>query len=212
MENQDVKNRIEKLRTEIDRHRYLYHVLDSPEILDEVYDSLFEELAQLEKENPEFFSRTSPTQRVGDKPLEKFEKVRHQIRQWSFDDVFGLEELKKWEEKADRMVGKLGDLGKLGKLGGLEYCCELKIDGLKIILTYEKGELVRAATRGDGAIGEDVTLNIKTIQSIPLRLNYPIDLVAVGEIWLGKDELERLNLERRKKGEMLFSNTRNAAA
>ncbi len=215
MEKQEAKNRIEKLRAEIDRHRYLYHVLDQPEVSDEVYDSLFEELLRLEKENPEFFSRISPTQRVGDKPLDKFEKVRHQVKQWSFDDVFGLEELKKWEEKADRMLGKLGDLGRLGNLGGLgglEYCCELKIDGLKVVLTYEKGELVRAATRGDGAIGEDVTSNIKTIQSIPLNLNYPIDLIAVGEIWLGKNELERLNNEKKKKNEPPFANTRNAAA
>ncbi|HBO17216.1 MAG: ligase protein [Candidatus Moranbacteria bacterium GW2011_GWE2_35_2-] len=206
MEKNEIKNRIEKLRKEIDRHRYLYHVLDNPEIADQAYDSLFEELSFLEKENPEFFSPTSPTQRIGDKPLDKFEKVRHVVKQWSFDDVFDLEQLKKWEEKIGRMLGKLGSLGEL------EYCCELKIDGLKVILTYEKGKLIRAATRGDGSIGEDVTLNIKTIQSIPLELNYPIDLIVVGEIWLGKDDLERLNIEKKKKGELLFANTRNAAA
>jgi DNA ligase (NAD+) len=208
MEKKEAKNRIEKLRKEIDRHRYLYHVLDKPEIADEVYDSLFEELSKLEKENPEFFSRTSPTQRVGDKPLDKFEKVRHRVKQWSFDDVFGFEELGKWEEKVNRIKNKELRISD----EKMEYCCELKIDGLKIVLTYEKGELVRAATRGDGTIGENVTSNIKTIQSIPLKLNYPIDLITVGEIWLGKNELEKINKERKKTGESLFANTRNAAA
>ncbi|MFC1623371.1 NAD-dependent DNA ligase LigA, partial [Patescibacteria group bacterium] len=172
-----------------------------------VYDSLMKELVELEKEHPEFRVSTSPSQRVGSVALDKFEKVKHKVRQWSFSDVFDFEEMKKWEEKVERMV-----LKKTGKKQKMEYCCEMKIDGLKIILTYEKGLLVQAATRGDGIVGENVTQNIKTIKSIPLELNYSVDLIAVGEIWLSKKELERLNKNREEKGEPLFANTRNAAA
>lgn len=206
MGKKQVQNRIEKLRQEVDRHRYLYHVLDKPEIADEAYDSLLEELINLEKAHPEFDSPTSPSKRVGGEILDKFEKVKHQTKQWSFDDIFDFEDLKKWEEKILRLSDKLG------LKVSIDYVCELKIDGLKVILTYEKGRLVRAATRGDGAVGENVTENIKTIQSIPLELNQKVDLVAVGEIWLGKDRLERLNKERKARGEALFANTRNAAA
>lgn len=218
MGKKEVKNRIEKLRAEIDRHRYFYHVLDKPEITDEVYDSLMEELRKLEEEYPEFETSTSPTKRIGGEPLEKFEKVRHAVKQWSFDDVFGPEELKKWEEKVMRLCDKRQETSDKDNVShvtdrmSLNYVCELKIDGLKIVLTYEKGKFVRAATRGDGIIGEDVTANIRTIQSIPLELNQPVDLIAVGEVWLGKKELERINQERQKKGEPLFANTRNAAA
>lgn len=207
MDRKQAQNRIEKLRQEIDRHRYLYHVLDQPEIADEAYDSLLEELISLEKAHPEFDSPTSPSKRVGGEILDKFEKVKHQTKQWSFDDIFDFEDLKKWEEKIMRLKDKSGAAGEK-----LEYVCELKIDGLKVILTYEKGRLVRAATRGDGVVGENVTENIKTIQSIPLELSQEINLVAVGEVWLGKDRLERLNKERKDKGEALFANTRNAAA
>ncbi len=214
MDKNVIKNRIQKLRKEIDRHRHLYHVLDVPEISDEVYDSLLEELRKLEEKFPEFFSATSPTQRIGDRPLEKFEKVRHQVRQWSFDDIFSFAELEKWEEKVLRMVEKQSSALNLKKpiFENLEYICELKIDGLKIILTYEKGKFMRGATRGDGAIGEDVTSNIKTIGSVPLELEKPLDLIVVGECWLSKSELTRINEERRKKGEALFANSRNAAA
>jgi DNA ligase (NAD+) len=209
MTKQEAKDRIEKLRKEIDKHRYLYHVLDAPEISDTAFDSLFEELVKLEEEFPEFFSPTSPTQRVGAEPLEKFVKVRHEIPQWSFDDVFDAEGLKKWEERLKRMIEKSGGEGKSEPL---EYDCELKIDGLKIILTYERGILVRGATRGDGTVGEDVTQNIRTIQSVPLRLEQTVDAITVGEVWLSKKELERINKERAEKGEALFANTRNAAA
>ena len=209
------KKRIEKLRREIDRHRYLYHVLDKPDIGDEIYDSLMEELRQLEEKFPEFKSSTSPTQRIGGEPLDKFEKVKHKFKQWSFDDVFDFGELGKWEEKTIRLASKTSLPSSIlpsGRGGGIKYCCELKIDGLKIILTYKKGKLVQGVTRGDGVIGEDVTANIKTIQSIPLELNYPVDLIAVGEIWLSKKELKRLNEERKIKGKSPFANTRNAAA
>ncbi|MFC1645007.1 NAD-dependent DNA ligase LigA [Patescibacteria group bacterium] len=207
MDKKTIENRIKKLRSEIDKQRYEYHVLDNPEVSDIVYDSLMKELVELEAKYPEFRSSTSPSQRVGSRALDKFEKVKHKVRQWSFSDVFDFEELEKWEEKIDRMV-----LKKTGKKEKLEYCCEMKIDGLKIILTYEKGKLVQAATRGDGIIGENVTQNIKTIKSIPLELNYSVDLIAVGEIWLSKKELGRLNVIRNEKGDALFANTRNAAA
>ncbi|MDD3498601.1 MAG: NAD-dependent DNA ligase LigA [Candidatus Moranbacteria bacterium] len=220
MTKKEAEKRIKKLSKEIDRHRYLYHVLDDPGISDEVYDSLMQELVELEKKYPELRSSTSPSQRIGGEVLDKFEKVRHRNRQWSFDDVFDFEGLKKWEEKTLRLWRKRQATSdkrekSLSHVPGnlsLEYCCELKIDGLKIVLTYEKGKLVRAATRGDGIVGENVTANIKTIRSIPLELNEEIDLTAVGEIWLGKKELERINKERRKKGEPEFANTRNAAA
>ena len=204
----EAKERIDKLRKVVDKHRYLYHVLDKPEITDEVYDSLMEELRILEEKYPQFRSPTSPTQRVGGEPLDHFEKVRHETRQWSFDDVFSFEELKKWDEKVKRLIEKHPDISN----EKLEYCCEIKIDGLKIILTYKDGVLVRGATRGDGVIGEDVTQNLKTIGSIPLALNKSLDIIAVGEAWLSEKELERLNKEREKSGELPFANTRNAAA
>jgi DNA ligase (NAD+) len=207
----DVKKRIEKLRAELDRHRSLYHVLDAPEISDEAYDSLFHELIALEREFPEFESKTSPTRRVGDAPLTKFEKVRHAHRQWSFDDVFDFGELKAWEEKMKRILFKF-QVSSFKLQDDIEYCCELKIDGLKMILTYEEGMLVRAATRGDGEVGEDVTQNVRTIQSVPLVLHEPVNMTVVGEIWLPGKELERINAERIASGEPVFANARNAAA
>ena len=216
------KNRIEKLAAEINRQRYEYHVLDKPDVTDEVYDSLMAELRELEEKFPELRLVDSPTQRIGGVPLKKFQKVRHRVRQWSFDDVFGAAELRKWEEKVGRMVEKssvfstppsrLRDTSPEYKGGGIEYVCEVKIDGLKIILTYEKGIFVSGATRGDGVIGEDVSENLKTIRSIPLKLNYPVDCVVVGECWLGKSELSRINQDRIAKGEIVFANSRNAAA
>lgn len=212
MKDKNIENRISNLRGEIEKHRRLYYVLDKPEISDEIYDSLFAELEKLEKENPEFVIPTSPTQRVGESPLKGFQKVRHDHKQWSFDDVFGFEEVEAWEEKIKKIISKSETLNLKQIQNSIEYCCELKIDGLKIILTYENGVLVQGATRGDGVVGEDVTHNIKTIQSIPLELNEKVDGTFIGECWLGKNELERINLERKEKGEQLFANTRNAAA
>ncbi len=208
MDKNGIKNRIARLAMEIDKLRYEYHVLDKPDQTDEVYDSLMEELRDLEEKYPEFKFPDSPTQRIGGKPLDKFKKVKHQTRQWSFDDIFDYGGLKKWEEKTLRLISK----SKIQISNICEYCCEVKIDGLKIILTYENGIFVRGATRGDGVIGEDVTENLKTIQSIPLKLNIPIDLIVVGECWMSGKELERMNKERQKRGEALFANSRNAAA
>lgn len=206
MIKEDIRIRIEKLREEIDKHRHAYHVLDTPIIADEVYDSLFAELEALEEKYPDLIVSSSPTQRVGNTPLEKFSKVRHEVLQWSFGDVFDFSELQKWEEKIVKMLEKEG----VSK--SLEYDCELKIDGLKIILTYENGVLVAGATRGDGVIGEDVTQNIKTIQSVPLLLSQPISMIVGGEAWLSKKELVRINAKRIAEGNPVFANTRNAAA
>ncbi len=204
----DVKERYEKVAKLVDHYRYLYHVLDKPDITDESYDSLMQELVHTEEKYPELRTSLSPTQRVGDQPLSEFKKVKHEVRQWSFDDCFSSDGLKKWDEKVRRMVEKEPTL--IGEK--IEYCCELKIDGLKIILTYKDGKFVKGATRGDGVIGEDVTSNLKTIKSIPFILPKPVDIIVIGECWLSKKELAKINKEREKTGELLFANTRNAAA
>ncbi len=204
----EIKDRYDKLVQSITRHNYLYNVKDSPEISDEAYDALMRELLEIEEKFPELKTDISPSQRVGGQVLSGFKKVKHEISQWSFDDCFDFAELKKWEEKVKRMIEKVPQL----KGEKLEYCAELKIDGLKIILTYEKGKFVRGATRGDGKVGEDVTENLKTIRSVPLELSKPLDIVVVGECWLPKKELERINKDRKQNNEPLFANTRNAAA
>jgi DNA ligase (NAD+) len=204
----DIVNRLNKLKETIERHAHAYHTLDKPEISDEAYDSLFAELEALEAKYPSLKASDSPTQRVGSQPLKEFTKVRHAHRQWSFDDVFDMAELKKWEEKVKNFMNKAGVSDE-----NLEYCCELKIDGLKIVLTYEDGVLVRAATRGDGEVGEDVTQNVKTIRSIPVKVKSEAQsLTVIGEAWIGKDSLEEINQERVKVGEPVFANTRNLAA
>lgn len=198
--------RIKSLSQEIEMHRRAYHSLDQPTITDEAYDSLVQELGKLEQAFPEFKRKTSPTSRVGGEPLKSFQKVRHAVRQWSFDDVFDHTELKAWDERIKRMLAKEGVEEKV------EYVCELKIDGLKVVLTYVDGVFVRGATRGDGEIGEDVTENVRTIESIPLELAEKLTITAVGEIWLSKKEFSRINVEREKAGAPLFANPRNAAA
>ncbi len=204
----DIKERYEKLVKAVDHYRYLYHVLDKPNITDESYDSLMQELVGLEEKYRELRTSQSPSQRVGGEPLSEFKKVKHEVRQWSYDDCFSSNGLKKWDDKVRRMIEKEPSLN--GEK--IEYCCELKIDGLKIILTYEDGKFINGATRGDGTVGEDVTSNLKTIKSIPYTLPKPVDIVVVGECWLSKNELKRINKEREEKGEQLFANTRNAAA
>jgi DNA ligase (NAD+) len=201
------KKRAEKLRKVVDDYRYRYHVLDDPTVTDEIYDSLMSELRQIEKQYPELRTPDSPTQRVGGEPLEKFKKVTHRTRQWSLDDAFNLNEMKDWEERNRRILEKT----KYEKYH-FEYAVEIKIDGLKIVLDYENGLLVRGATRGDGWIGEDVTENIKTIHSVPLRLKKPLTLSVVGESWLSNKELNRINKERRASGLPQFANSRNAGA
>lgn len=205
----EATKRAEILRTEIDRHRYAYHVLDQPSISDEAYDALYRELEDIERTYPALIVAESPTQRVGAEPLAGFEKVRHAVAQWSFDDVFDFGELRAWDVKIRKM---LVNAGQIRESEAIEYCVELKIDGLKIILTYEQGKLVQGATRGDGSIGENVTQNLRTMQSIPLKLSCPADVIVVGEAWLPVSEFTRINAERVAAGEPVFANPRNAAA
>ncbi|KKT19183.1 MAG: ligase protein [Parcubacteria group bacterium GW2011_GWB1_43_8] len=214
---QEIKTRIEKLKETINHHRYLYHVLDRQEISDAALDSLKHELAELEKQYPKYASLDSPTQRIGGKPLDKFAKVIHKARQWSFGDAFTEEEIRDFDERVKRMLEKEFPATSRFNLAtrlnlDVAYACELKIDGFKIVLTYENGVLKTAATRGDGVAGEDVTQNIKTVESVPLKLEKPINIVVEGEIWMSKNEFERLNKEQKKKGLPPFANPRNAAA
>ena len=208
----EAKERVEKLRTAINHHRYLYHVLDKQEISDEALDSLKHELFQIEEKYPELITPDSPTQRVAGEPNPSFKKIKHQIQQWSFNDAFSEDEIIEFDARIKRMLTK--QLG--NPVTKLEikptYTCELKIDGLKIILTYEKGLLKTAATRGNGKVGEDVTMNVRTIESVPLRLKKDIDIIVEGEVWLSKSEFECINKERVKKNEPLFANPRNVAA
>jgi len=207
MEKNNAKIRIEKLKKEINHHRYLYHVLDRQEISDAALDSLKHELYELEQEFPEFITSDSPTQRIGGKPLDKFKKIKHQVSQWSFNDAFEKEEIVDFDKRVKKILSS-GDEKKIE----VDYNCELKIDGLHIVLTYKNGILVSGATRGDGKIGEDVTQNIKTIESIPLKIKKNIDIVVEGEVFMSKTVFEKLNKERKKIGESVFANPRNAAA
>ena len=200
---EDTLKRIEKLRAIIERHSHLYYVKDAPEIEDSAYDSLIEELRLLEEEYPELISPESPTQRVGGESIKEFKKVTHQVAQWSFNDAFSPEDMQDFDKRVKKMLG--GNINPT-------YTCELKIDGLKIVFEYEEGVFKRAATRGDGVVGEDVTSNIKTIKSVPLKLLESTSLIAEGEVWLGKKNFEKINEERKKAGEALFANPRNAAA
>lgn len=209
MPNNDLilsQQRAEKLKVLIDDLRQRYHVLDDPTVTDADYEPLMEELKLIEKKYPNLKTADSPTQRIGGKPLPKFEKAVHKKRQWSLEDAFSDEDLLDWEKRNLRILEKMGIKEKL------DYVAELKIDGLKIILDYEKGIFVRGATRGDGKIGENATENIKTITSVPLKLKDALNLTVVGECWLSKSELQRINSERKKEGQAEFANSRNAAA
>jgi len=210
-----IKDRIAKLRDTIDHHRYLYHVLDKQKISDAALDSLKHELFELERKYPELVTPDSPSQRVGGKPLPEFQKVRHKVPQWSFNDAFSEEEMREFDARVKRMLASSSPpLQRGGVRGGAvpTYTCEHKIDGLKIVLEYEKGLLKTAATRGDGRLGEDVTENVKTIESVPLRLRESVSAIVEGEVWMRKLRLAELNRERKKKGEEPFANPRNVAA
>ncbi len=220
MDKPQAKQRIEKLKKEINHHRYLYHVLDTQEISDAALDSLKHELYKLEQEYPEFITPDSPTQRVGGKPLDKFEKVRHKVPMLSIEDVFSEEELKDWQERIQKLVPH----------ERFDYFAELKIDGFAISLVYKNGVFVEGSTRGDGIIGENVTQNLKTIESIPLKLevhgkmpNKKIEervqeliehgeIEVRGEVYMDKHAFEKVNQERKKQGLPLYANPRNTAA
>ncbi len=209
MNIKEAKKRAENLRKTIEKHSYLYYVLDAPEIGDTAYDSLVAELIRLEENFPELKTPDSPTQRVGGEPLKAFQKVKHIVPQWSFNDAFSEEDMEDFDKRVKRFLKT--SVSSTDEVNP-DYTCELKIDGLKVVFEYEKGLLKRAATRGDGVIGEDVTSNIKTIKSVPLKLFEPIDIIVEGEVWLSKSNLEKINQERKEKGEPLFANPRNVAA
>jgi len=222
MTKQQAKQRIEKLKKLINHHRYLYHVLDRQEISDAALDSLKKELFDLEQRFPEFITPDSPTQRIGGKPLEKFEKVRHPKPMLSFNDAFSEKDMRDWLGRISKLLIS-GDYNppttsshpdKSGRAPKkeIDFYCELKIDGLAIELIYENGILKTGSTRGDGIIGEDVTQNLKTIEAIPLSLEIPKDVVVRGEVFISKKEFEKLNREKEKKGLPLYANPRNVAA
>ncbi len=196
----DILARVEELRKTLTYHAQRYYVYDSPEISDFEYDRLYAELKKLEEEYPALYDPASPTQRVGGKPLDKFEKIVHAVRMDSLADVFSFEET---EEFCHRMEGEVV---------GPRYSVEPKIDGLSVSLIYENGVLVRGATRGDGITGEDVTQNLKTVQSIPLVLPEPLTLTVRGEVYMPRAVFESINREREAEGKALMANPRNAAA
>jgi DNA ligase (NAD+) len=199
----NIKENLEKLRQQIRHHDYLYYVLDKPEISDSEYDRLMRELEELEKQHPELISSDSPTQRVSGQPAKEFAQVRHASSMLSLENAFSEDDLIKFDERVKKNLASRNEI---------EYVCELKFDGLAIGLTYEKGILIRGATRGDGEVGEDVTRNLRTIKSIPLKLTKPVSIEARGEVIMNINDFEKLNHLRRKTGEMLFANPRNAAA
>jgi len=207
----EIEQQIQQLRQQLQEASYAYYVLDAPIIADEVYDRLYRDLQELEFDYPELITPESPTQRVGEKPATQFSSVKHNIPLYSLENAFDLAEFTKWQERWQRISPPQS----LGANQGVEYVCELKIDGSALALTYENGVLVRGATRGDGISGEDITQNVKTIRSIPLKLNLdnPPPIVEVrGEAFLSLAVFEEINREREKAGEQLFANPRNAAA
>ncbi|MBI3305118.1 NAD-dependent DNA ligase LigA [Candidatus Parcubacteria bacterium] len=221
MDKEGVRERIQKLRREIDELRYRYHVLNDPKATDEVYDSLTRELKKLEVSWPELQRPDSPTQRVGGKALKKFEKIAHRAPMLSLTDAFDEAELRAWDERNRKLVPKGA---------AFEYFAELKVDGFAVSLVYEKGILQVGATRGDGRVGEDVTQNLKTVRAIPLKLREaegPIEkitgrklssgafarrLEVRGEVYMTKAAFAKVNREQRKTGEPIYANPRNLAA
>ncbi|MCW8923272.1 MAG: NAD-dependent DNA ligase LigA [Gammaproteobacteria bacterium] len=201
-----IQKKIDRLRQQLWHHSHLYYVLDDPEISDSEYDRLYRELQKLEQDHPELVTHDSPTQRIGAKPLDSFSQVQHRIPMLSLDNVFSEDELQAFYKRIQ---------DRLNSTDTVEFAVEPKLDGLAISIVYENGELVQAATRGDGEIGEDVTQNIRTVQSVPLRLmgeDYPDVLEIRGEVFMPKAGFDELNRQAREKGEKTFVNPRNAAA
>ncbi len=203
--HEQVRDRIAQLRDDINHHNYRYYILDDPEITDSEYDRLLRELQDLEQHYPDLITPDSPTQRVGAAPLESFSEVKHRIPMLSLGNAFNNEEVLDFDRRARERLD----------VEVIDYAVEPKLDGLAISLRYENGVLVQAGTRGDGTTGEDVTLNVRTIDTIPLRLvgdDYPQVLEVRGEIIMNKAGFEKLNRQRREQGEKEFVNPRNAAA
>jgi len=204
MNKNEIKNRIKKLRDEISLLQVKYHEEDNSNVSDEIYDSLVRELRDLENKHPDLkIESNSPLERIGGKPLESFKKIKHEIRMTSLNDVFSDEEVYDWEKRIKKILNK-----------DFSYFCELKLDGLSASLVYEKGIFTRGATRGDGFVGEDITENLKMINTIPLKLIPPYDdyMEIRGEVVMRKSVLVNLNKEQEKLGKPTFANTRNAAA
>ncbi|HDL8105550.1 TPA: NAD-dependent DNA ligase LigA [Yersinia enterocolitica] len=203
---ESIIQQINQLRTSLRHHEHLYHVLDAPEIPDAEYDRLMQQLRELEAQHPELITNDSPTQRVGAAPLDAFEQVKHEVPMLSLDNVFDEESYLAFDKRVHDW---------LKRADPLTFCCELKLDGLAVSLLYEDGELVRAATRGDGTTGENITANVRTIRAIPLRLqgdNIPRRVEVRGEVFMPLAGFEQLNNEARRKGGKVFANPRNAAA
>lgn len=196
----DIKKRIDQLITEINKASYEYYALDNPSLSDQEYDDKYNELLRLEEKYPELKREDSPTNRVGGEAIDKFDKVTHNTPMLSFDDIFNSEEIESFDERIKKTIKNP------------EYTLEPKMDGLSGSLLYENGVLVRAATRGDGVTGEDITINVKTIKSVPLHLSKKIDIEVRGEIYMSKLSFDKANIERRANGEKEFANPRNAAA
>ncbi len=208
--SKEIEKYIEALREKIRRHEYLYYVLDQPEISDAAFDKLMRELKDLEEEHSELITPDSPTQRVGGKPREGFVKVPHSSPMLSLDNTYSEEELRDWERRVHELSGR----------SDVDYVCELKLDGMSLALIYEDGKLVRGITRGDGSVGEDVTLNVRTVRSVPLSISkeklkkagIPPDFEVRGELLMPLAAFKRMNEERESKGLSLFANPRNATA
>jgi DNA ligase (NAD+) len=204
----DVEQKIEALREKIRYHEHLYYVLDNPEISDTEFDKLMQQLQHLEAEHPTLITPDSPTQRVGGKPREGFVKVRHSSPMLSLDNTYNEEELRAWEQRVHELTGRQD----------VDYVCELKLDGMSLSLGYDDGQLARGITRGDGTVGEDVTLNVRTVRSVPLsipkeKLNkagIPVDFEVRGELLMPLAAFKKMNEEREMKGLSLFANPRNA--
>ena len=199
----NIKQQIEDLRRELQKHNYNYYVLDNPTISDYEFDIKLKTLQELEAKHPEYFDPSSPTQRVGGEITKNFETVVHKYQMYSLDNSYSKEDLLDWETRIKKIVE-----------GKLQYTCELKYDGASISLTYEQGNLVKAVTRGDGVQGDDVTTNVKTVKSVPLRLtgDYPEEFDIRGEIVLPFEGFNKMNEERIEIGEEPYRNPRNTAS
>ncbi|MBI5394431.1 MAG: NAD-dependent DNA ligase LigA [Verrucomicrobia bacterium] len=205
MTRAQAQHRVAELRDQIRRHDHLYYVLAQPEIGDRDYDKLYADLKKLETEFPDLVTADSPTQRVGGQPLKEFRSVQHAVPMMSLDNTYSPDELREFCDRVARLLP--GEQ--------VEYCVEPKIDGLAVMLRYERGELAVGATRGDGSTGDDITANLRTIRAIPLRLHVPKPppvFEARGEVYMTRDGFDKLNREREKAGDQLFANPRNAAA
>ncbi|WP_339061031.1 NAD-dependent DNA ligase LigA [Tepidibacillus marianensis] len=202
MDLAQIEKKVESLRKTINQHNYSYYVLDRPTVTDQEYDQLVRELIQLEEQYPQFLTLDSPTQKVGGQPLSSFEKVEHKIPLLSLGNAYNEQDLYEFDRRVRLVAGNRE----------VNYMVELKIDGLAVALTYENGLFILGATRGDGSTGEDITQNLKTIRSVPLRLNEPVTIEVRGEAYLPKEKFERINQKREELGGPVFANPRNAAA